>query len=256
MLKSERYQKIMELIREQQSVKVTELQALFHVSDETIRRDLAALERQGLLRCIHGGAVYDAFTAKEYHVDVRIQTNQREKEAICQEACKLIRDGESLAISASTTTLSLGPLLAKKNNLTVVTNSIVLANQISENASNEVILTGGRICREEQKTMGPQTIACFQKYYVDKALFSVSGVTLTEGLTEYSETEAELLQAVMHAGREKMLLSDVTKYSVVALHRVAQVKNLRTMVTDWHMTKKELAPYEALGIQVCCAVKP
>ena len=150
MLKSERYQKIMELIRQQQSVKVTELQAMFHVSDETIRRDLAALEQQGLLRCIHGGAVYDAFTAKEYHVDVRIQTNPLEKEAICREASKLIRDGESLAIEASTTTLPLGPLLAQKNNLTVVTNSILLANQISENTNNEVILAGGRIWREHE----------------------------------------------------------------------------------------------------------
>ena len=255
MLKNERHKLIVDRIREQQNVRVNDLKEWFRVSDETIRRDLLELEKQGLLRCVHGGAVYDSLTANEYEVEVRINNNPMEKEAICREAAKLVQDGQSLAILASTTTLPLGKYLAVKNHLTVVTNSIQIGNQISSNSSNRVILAGGSIWNKQQKTMGALTAQSFRQYRVDKAFFSVSGISRTDGLTEYTEEESEMLRAAIEMSRERILLNDSSKFDVVALCRFAGLEVLNWMITDWHITKKELAPYTELGIAVSCAGK-
>lgn len=255
MLKNERHKLIINKIREQQNVRVNDLKDWFQVSDETIRRDLLELEKQGHLRCVHGGAVYDSLTANEYEVEVRIHINPMEKEAICREAAKLVQDGQSLAILASTTTLPLGKHLAVKNNLTVVTNSIQIGNQISSNGSNRVILAGGEIWNKQQKTMGPLTALCFRQYRVDKSFFSVSGVSCSEGLTEYTEEESEMLRAAIEMSRERVLLNDSSKFDIVAFCRFAGLDILDSMITDWHVSKKEMAPYTERGIAVSCAGK-
>ena len=253
MLKNERHKFIINKIREQQNVHVKELKDYLQVSDETIRRDLMELESQGLLRCVHGGAVYDSLTANEYQVEVRINNNPMEKEAICREAAKLVQDGQSLAIVASTTTLPLGKHLARKNNLTVVTNSILLGNQISSNESNHVILTAGTIWHKPQKVMGPLAAYCFRQYRVDKAFFSISGISQSAGLTEYTEDEREIIQAAIEMSRERVLLNDSTKFEVVAFCRFAGTEVLHRIVTDWHISRKELSYYTAMGIKVACA---
>ncbi|MGI6109614.1 MAG: DeoR/GlpR family DNA-binding transcription regulator [Eubacteriaceae bacterium] len=248
LLKEERHAVILELIHQKQNVQVKELQDQFHVSDETVRRDLIALEKQGLLRCVHGGAVYDRPTAREYHVDLRIKQNQLEKEAICQTAATLVKDGQSVAIAASTTTLPLGTLLVLKNNLTVVTNSIYLANQIAENKSNTVCLIGGRLWVREQKNMGSLAANMFRQFRVDKAFFSVAGVSPHQGIMEYTEAEMELTRAVMESARERILLTDASKYEAMAFYKIDDIKAISQIVTDWHIGQKEMLPYEKLGI--------
>jgi len=256
MLKTERHKIILDIIHQQQNVRVTELKEMFGVSDETIRRDLLALEKDGQLRCVHGGAVYDSFTTNEYQVEVQIRRNQQEKEAICEEAVKLVQDGDSLAIVGSTTTLALGKFLAKKNKLTVITNSIQLANQISANNSNTVIMTGGKLWRDQQKMMGRLSAHCFKQYRVDKVFFSVTGISPEEGITEYTDAECEVIMAAMQIAREKILLCDYTKYKVVGFCKLSEASKVDTMVTDWHVDKEDMKPFEDLGIQMCYAEKP
>lgn len=250
MLKQDRYNIIIDLVRQQQSVKSSELMQLFDVSDETIRRDLAALEKKGLLKCVHGGAVYSSPATNEYHVEVRIKRNQREKEAICEETAKLINDGEAIAICGSTTTLPLGQYLKLKNNLTIVTNSLVLANQLAENESHKVILIGGRLQQESKKTVGSEAAAHFLKYRVDKSLFSVAGITPKDGMSEYSEDEAELVKALIKIGREPILLNDYTKFSTVALRHVGDMEDLAHIVTDANTPWNELKAYSQAGVKV------
>lgn len=250
MIKNERHAKILDILRQRQNVQVKELKELFQVSDETIRRDLTALEEQGLLRCVHGGAVYDSPTSKEYHVDLRIQQNQQEKEAICRTAAKLVEDGQSVAIAASTTALPLGALLAQKNDLTVVTNSVYLANQIGENPTNSVYLVGGKLWVKDQKNMGSSAIRMFRQFRVDKCFFSVSGVSVEKGIMEYTEMELELTRAVMDCSRDKILLTDSSKYEVMALYKIADMCQINQIVTDWHVRQKDLRPYQELGIQI------
>lgn len=255
MLKNERHEIIIDLIHQQHSVRVGELKRLFEVSDETVRRDLADLEKKGLLRCVHGGAVYDSPTTNEYHIEMRIKKNRQEKEAICAEAAKMVRDGESIAIVGSTTTWPLGQKLVQKNNLTVVTNSILLANQIGKNRSNQVILTGGVLWPDDQKLMGSLTEADFLKFNVDKVLFSAAGVSVENGISDYNETETELTKTVLQTSHRAIFLNDYTKFNVMAFRKVADIHAVQTIVTDWNASSGELKVYRDLGIQVIRAQK-
>lgn len=250
MLKSERHTIIVDLIRQQQNVQMKELKELFEVSDETIRRDLLELEQQGLLRCVHGGAVYDSPTTQEYHIGLRIKKNQLEKEEICKKAAELIEDGQSISIAGSTSTISLGTHLALKNNLTVITNSIYLANQIMENKTNTVHLVGGTLWVKDQKTMGREAEREFGRFQVDKAFFSVAGVSPEKGLMEYNEDETELTKAVLCSAREPVLMNDSTKFDLLALYRIADIGSIQDLVTDWHISASELLPYRDAGIKI------
>lgn len=250
MLKTERQKIILDLLQKEQHVKVRDLKTRFDVSDETVRRDLNDLESQGFLRCVHGGAVYNSPTTHEYTVDQRVKQSQQEKEAICRKASELVADGESLAIAASTTTLFLGNYLALKNHLTVVTNSVYLANTIAGNETNKVKLVGGDIWLQEQKVMGADAELGFEQYCVDRAFFSVSGSSTELGIFEFTEVERNLTRSVIKSASSRILLSDVSKFGAKAFCRIAGIEAVHEIVTDWHVSSEMLEPYEALGIRV------
>lgn len=255
MLKNERHEIILDLIHQQHNVKVSELKQLFEVSDETVRRDLAELEKKGLLRVVHGGAVYDSPTTNEYHIEMRIKNNRREKEALCAEAAKLVSDGESLSIVSSTTAWPLGSFLVRKNHLTVVTNSILLANQIAKNDTNTVILTGGTLWIKDQKMMGAMTQRAFREYNTDKIFFSVAGVSFERGITDYNEPESELTKAVLDTAHQKILLTDYSKMNVTAFRRIAGLDAIDTVVSDWNLTTADKKKFEERDIRVYKAAR-
>ena len=250
MLKSERQKLIMEEINRQQYVKVSELKDEFGVSDETIRRDLTELERVGRVHCVHGGAVLDSSSINEYHVNVRTRQNQAEKEAICKEAAKLVGARESITILGSTTTLFLGECLQRREGLTVVTNSLPIANKLSENNANEVILAGGRFFYDDQKSMGDLAEHIIGNLYVDKVFFSVAGVSPQNGIMEYNEQEMRLTRCAIKQARRRILLSDYSKFDETAFRRIADIGAVTDIVTDWRTPLAELKEYEERGIQI------
>ncbi|WP_329886297.1 DeoR/GlpR family DNA-binding transcription regulator [Pseudoramibacter faecis] len=255
MLKSERQNIILDLICQQNNVRVSELKTLFEVSDETIRRDFSEMEKKGLLRVVHGGAVYDSPTTNEYQIDLRIKKNRQEKEAICSEAAKYIDDGMSVAIVSSTTTWPMGKFLTLKNRLTVVTNSIMLAQQIAKNKENRVILVGGVLWQEDQKLMGSATEDTFSQFNVDVVLFSAAGITVKQGITDYNETEVELTKTVLKTGRKIIMLNDFTKFGTVAFRKIADIGAVDTIITDWNVSAGDHTDITDLGIDIIRASK-
>lgn len=250
MLKKERQALIMNMVERQKFVKVMDLKDLFHVSDETIRRDLADLEKTGQLHCVHGGAVYDTSSVNEYHVNLRAQQNQEEKKSICQFAVNLIENGASIAIGGSTTCQYLKEPIMNKSNLTVITNSLILADSISLNKTNRVILTGGDIWGDDRKTMGTITERTFRSHNVDLAFISVAGISAEKGITEFKEQEAAVTQAIIYSAKRVILLSDHTKFNFEAFRKVADLSEIDDIVTDHETPTEELRKYEELGIRV------
>lgn len=248
MLKSERRELIIDTLRKERSVKITELMERFGVSNETIRRDLVYLEEQGMARCVYGGAVYDFLTTNEYNYSIRIKNNQQEKLCICREAAALVNDGDSIAIGGSTTTLELGRHLARKNRLTVVTNSLYIANEIASNTLNKVILTGGVLSRDEQKMTGPDTVASFGRYFVDKAFFSAAGISEEGGLTEYSEEERGITETLIRQAKKAILLNDTSKFNVTAFYKICDTREIDEIITDWRASARDVQAYENMGI--------
>lgn len=254
-LKQERFDKIMSVLTKAHCVHIKDLADDMDVSNETVRRDLLELQEQGMLRCVRGGAVLDTPTAGEYDINVRVQTSAEEKQAICETAIDLIDDGDSLAIEAATTTLGLGPLLAGKNELTIITNSIYIGNEAAKNPTNSVIIAGGILDSTSQKNMGTMTVEAFNTVRADKGIFSVSGISQEFGVTEYSENEADVVKAIIGISKVAILLADYRKFNVAGFRKLCDLNRINTIVTDWRVTEKELSPFRKAGIRVSCAMK-
>lgn len=255
MLKRERQSLIMDIITREQYAKVTELKEQFGVSDETIRRDLSELEKAGRVHCVHGGAVLETSSINEFDFTVRAKQNQREKDAICREAAKLVKEREAIAILGSSTTMFMADALERKNNLTIVTNSIYTANKLSKNRSNEVIFTGGIINYDEQRAMGDITERTISDVFVDKTFFSVAGITIENGITEYNEMELRVVRQAMKNAKESILMLDHTKFGFTAFRQVSDIRSVHHIITDWRTPAAVLQEYEALGIDVRKAEK-
>lgn len=255
-MKQDRFDKILEILAKNHSVQIRSLARELDVSNETIRRDLLELQSQSLLRCVRGGAVLDNQTTGEYDIYVRTKTSPVEKEAICRRAIELIDDGDSIAIEASTTTLTMGSLMAEKNGLTVITNSIYIGNEVAKNPSNTVIIAGGILNSEAQKNMGSMTVSAFRGIRVDKGLFSVSGLSAEFGVTEYNEGEADVVKAIVDVAKYSIILSDYLKFNTVGFMKTCDLNQVDTIVTDWHVTEKELLPFKKAGIKILTAEEP
>ena len=252
-MKQERFDTIMAILTKDHFANMKNLAEVMDVSNETVRRDLLELQDQGMLRCVRGGAVLDTPTANEYDIKVRINTSAQEKQAICQTAIGLIEDGDSLAIEAATTTLGLGPLLATKNDLTIITNSIYIGNEAAKNPSNSVIIAGGTLDSTAQKNMGTMTVEAFKTVRADKGIFSSSSISPEFGVTEYNEREADVVKAIIEISKSAILLADYRKFNLVGFRKLCDLDRINTIVTDWHVNEKELSPLRKMGIKICCA---
>ena len=149
MISEERQNKILDIVMEKGSITIPEICERFKISDMTARRDLNALDRKGLLRRVHGGAVANLGRSYEPPFRTRAIKNQNAKRAIGKKAADLIFDGDSIALDVGTTTLEIVPFLRGKRNLTIVTNCLQIANAVVDVLSLEkdvrLILTGGII---------------------------------------------------------------------------------------------------------------
>lgn len=255
MLKEERQKSILEQLKRKNHVSVSDLTTLFHVSDETIRRDLKKLEKSGLVRCIRGGAVFKPQRAREISSDVRIGNHAVEKTEICRYAASLVNDGDSIVVTESTTTLPLARFLKEKNNITVITNSLILASEISENSSNTVILAGGQLDPSAKRTMGNHTLHDFEEINADKVFFSAAGIS-PDGITEYSEVERDILRAVIAHCAKSYLLNDHSKFNSIALRNICPLNRLSGVITDWKTPHKTLSAYLDAGLEIFIADDP
>jgi DeoR/GlpR family transcriptional regulator of sugar metabolism len=163
-----RKQKIMELIKNNGSVKVTELSQLFDVSEVTVRNYLADMESKGLLSRIHGGALSSYKPYYSMNMTQRLETNQSEKVLIAQKIAEMIEPNDTIMLNAGTTTLLAFRHLPDDFNLNIVTNSISIALEASDNPNFNVILIGGSVNTKYQFTFGTDAVQQLRKYHADK----------------------------------------------------------------------------------------
>lgn len=236
--KEKRLKYILDELAQSKSVRISELVKELGVSRETIRKDLRLLETQGLLRCVHGGAVFESKVAQRYDVHQHMIKCVDEKKAICAAASKYIKDGDSIAIAGSTTTGYLGSYLLEKNNITLLTNSIYIADCAAGNPSNKVILLGGEYIKHQNITIGYDLQAMLKKYRVDKAFASGSGISENGGLTEFGVEDSQFLNVMLSIAEENYIMMDHTKFEVTALAYVCGIDEIDNVVTDWNVGMK------------------
>lgn len=242
MLVAERQRKIVELVNERISIRVKELSEFFSVTEETIRRDLEKLENEGLLIRSHGGALRMEKEQAETSYLEREITNAADKKAISFEVVHRIEQGEQIILDASTTAWYAAKELPNMP-LTVITNSIKVAVELSKKDQIRVISTGGLLLSGSLSYVGPLAERSLELYHVSKAFLSCKGVHIEQGLSDFNEMQARLKHKMMDAADETILMVDSSKFGVRAFSTIVPLSEVDTLITDskmGHELKKQL----------------
>ena len=231
MLGIERRRKIMERLNLDKRVYVNELSTFFHVTEETIRRDLEKLESQDLLRRSYGGAVLNEHTNEDLSFIKRTTINSGDKSVIADKAISLIEDGDTIMIDSSTTCLALMQHLKQKRDLTIITNSIRLINDFV-NSPFTMISSGGVLRANSFALTGASACDTLRKYYVDVSIISCKGLDREKGLMESNEAESSIKQIMLQQAKRTILLADHSKFSKTAFIKTCDFSDLAAIVTD------------------------
>ncbi|WP_042160128.1 DeoR/GlpR family DNA-binding transcription regulator [Paenibacillus gorillae] len=231
MLVAERYEKIVQLVNERSSIRVSELSELCGVTEETIRRDLDRLEQAGRLRRSHGGAVSVREQQPETPYAEREIMHAEEKKRIAQEALSFIQPNDRILLDASSTAWYMASNLPDIP-LTVLTNSIKVALELSGKEKIEVISTGGLLASRSLSYVGPLAERSLDAYYVNKLFLSCKGVHLDKGISESNELQARIKHKMIGIADQVILLADASKFGVQAFTHVADLSDVNAIITD------------------------
>ena len=227
-----RHRVILELLEAQGAVKVADLCERLGVSEMTIRRDLAELEREGVLRRTHGGAISARGRSYEPPFLTRATSNQEQKARIGRLAASLVEEGDSVALDIGTTTLEIARALHEKRNLTVLTNSLHIANILASHPTIRLIVIGGILRPVELSMVGGLAEQSYREFFVDKLFLGVGGLSVEAGLTEYSLEDALVKRAMIKNAKERFVVADASKLNRVAFVHVAALSDVHALITD------------------------
>lgn len=249
MLVAQRWQKIVQLVNERGSIRVTELSALCEVTEETIRRDLDKLESEGKLLRSHGGAISIPSPQYETPYLERETTNAEEKRRIAQEAVSHVEEHDRIILDASSTAWYMAQLLPDVS-LTVLTNSIKVAMELSTKEKIKVISTGGLLSSRSLSYVGPLAERSLSTYHVDKAFISCKGLHIQRGLSEFNELQAFIKQKMIGIADTTYVLADYSKFGQQSLAQVASWGEVQHVITDEKTDPEFIAQLQELSVNV------
>ena len=253
----ERANQIVQLLREHGSVTVERICADAGVSPITARRDLRDLENLGLLRRTKGGAVpiepllYEPFVHDSFF-HRQLEHKAAEKRRIGLAASGLVRDGETIACTAGTTTTEVIRCLRHRTDLKLklVTNAVNIAMEISQQRQFQLFLTGGHMRGDWFSLAGGDAIRTVRQYFVDTAFIGVNGIDSDHGFTCFNADEAVLNATMAEQAKRRIVVADHSKLSAVATHQICPIETVDILITDSGASEAEVAPYRERGVEI------
>ncbi|MCZ2401811.1 DeoR/GlpR transcriptional regulator [Paenarthrobacter sp. Z7-10] len=233
MLADARRSAIVTAVSRERIVRVSDLAEMFGVSLMTVRRDIDVLDEAGLLEKIHGGAkIHGSASTHEPGFELKSTQAQEEKDAIAGEAALLAQNGMAIGLSAGTTTWALAKLLCQRQGLTIVTNSVRIADVFhAAGAKSTVILTGGERTPSDA-LVGPVATSSLSQLHLDLLFLGVHGVDPEAGFTTPNLLEAEMDRALVAASRKVVVLADSTKWGTLGISTIAALEDVDEVITD------------------------
>jgi DeoR family transcriptional regulator of aga operon len=237
MLKNERDKEILRQLIQDGEVTVEQLAERFKTSHATIRRELSYLDGAGLLRRTHGGAIqiepmlYEPFRHLSSFV-AQEQMQAAEKRRIGLAAAEMIKDGKIVALSAGTTTTQVGRSIHHRKGVTIVTNAINIAMELSHRVDLRIILTGGYLNKNCFALTGPSGIASVNEIFYDQAFISVDGIHPEHGFTSDCPELGAINRAIIQQSRKTVVVADHSKFGKVSRTLIAPVAKVDLIITD------------------------
>jgi DeoR family galactitol utilization operon repressor len=243
---SDRRQFILDQLMEQGSVSVSGLSEELGVTQVTARADLAALEMEGMLVRTHGGAT----PAHHPKVFERIQTGRRRKEKIARAAAEMIQDGDTVIISAGTTTAMIPKYLLGRRDVHIVTNNTLLLNFARNNAGLHITLIGGEFRASEEGMVGPMALAALDQFHVSKTFIGIDGASVKQGFTAYFLESAVLVRKMAEQADQVIAIGHSSKFGKHGFARILPFDGVDVMVTDTDLDQKIEAEMSDAGVNV------
>ena len=252
MLPLERQNRIMELLSMEGAVSVSKLSAELDVTEETIRRDLEKLEKNESLRRTHGGAVPIDGTTFELSLEKRKHTNVEEKARLAKVAAGFVVSGDTIFLDASTTTFYMARELKKMNNITVITNSIRVINELDGEDGIKVIAIGGLLSRNQSLvgTMAEKSVS--EDYFASKMFFSSKGVASQVGILDSNEQECGIKKEMMKNSQERFYLCDSSKLGKVGFVKLCGFEDINYFVTESKPEADLVSKLEENEVKLIC----
>lgn len=250
MLAIERKNEILEILQKEQRVLVSELAKRYDVTEETIRRDLEKLERDGLVKKTYGGAVLNKNTNVDLPLRIREKTNRQEKQKVAELAAAMIEEGDSIMLDASSTSLMIAQQIKNRKKLTVITTSVEVLIELAQNEGIKVISTGGNLKSSSLSLVGRRTENCLELFHVDKAFVSCKGLDMERGVVESNELEAGVKLMMKHSAKQLILVIDSSKFDKVSFVKVMDLQKGDIVITDCVPDTKWQAYFNDRGVQV------
>lgn len=252
MLVADRHRKIVELVNERKSISVSELSKMFSVTEATIRRDLDKLEKENLLIKTHGGAISIDSNQTENSFEELEILKVPEKRAIGKRAAQLVCAGDLIAIDASTTSWYMVQELPDIP-ITVLTNSIKIAMELSKRNHITVLSTGGILSSKTLSYFGPLAENSLSGYRVNKVFLSCRGIDLEQGLRDNNEMHAIIKKKMIEIADEVILMADSSKFSTSALSYIAPINVVNIIITDSQVDKETKSKIKKQNIELLVA---
>ncbi len=246
----ERQQRLLRFIEQQQRITVNQIVEHFDVSLATARRDLEALADQGKVQRVHGGAIAVRQALPEPPVMQRAAEQSPEKARIGQAAADLIRDGETVFLSSGTTVLEVARRLRGKRSLTVITNSLLVVNELADARDVTVICLGGILRHSEMSLLGHIAELALSELRADKVILGIRAIDAEQGLTSAYLPETMTDRAILKIGREVIVVADHTKCAAVSTAVVAPAASIHTLITDTGTPPEFVQAVQARGVRV------
>jgi DeoR/GlpR family transcriptional regulator of sugar metabolism len=255
MLKSDRLIKIREYAHSKGSATVLELCRLLGISEATVRRDLDELAARKLVQRIHGGVTVPSLTTVEPPVFQRRSTNAEEKRMIGGLAASLINEGETVFLGSGSTTLEVARSLKRKQDVTVITNSLPIVNSLADSAGVKVIVSGGYLRQAELSMIGHIVEHSLSELRGDKVIMGIQGIHLVHGLTNNYLPETKTDRAIIRFAPVVIVVADYSKFGQTKSSFVAELSAVHTVVTDSKAPKDMVQQIIAKGVRVLVAGK-
>ena len=238
------------MIREKRRVTVKQLSELFTISDVTIRQDLNALSSTGVIVRTHGGAVYIENNSAELSFPLRRQKKKMEKRIIAEAAAEFVKDGEVIYLDSSSTASFMVPYLAEKHEITVITNNVETAYQLSKLPQVSIILSGGMV-RKETFSLVDASLSCvLPEGNISKAFLGAWGLSLKEGLTDVNLKEIAVKRDALLRAKRVFVLIDSTKWGRVSFKNFAGFNEVDVIITDAEAPEDTVRALTNRGVEV------
>lgn len=253
MFAEQRRLKIMELLQEDGSARVSYLSEVFEVSEPTIRQDLEKLDAEGHIVREHGGAFLKSVPRQVGSLSLYNQENMDKKIRIGKKAVEFIQDEDALILDSGSTTTEIAKHLVHKHNLTIITNALNIALLLGSQPSIEILVTGGEFKAPTLSLTGERAAEFFHQLHVDKLFLATAGISWEAGLTYPGLSDLPVKKAMIDSASEVYLVADSTKIGKVSFASLGGIDLLQYFITDSGITNEDREKFKQQGVKVIIA---